>query len=217
MAHASFSALFITAHDKISLEGRPHSPPPHNLRMCFLCLTFPSPQILSQLLVQNLFQPSSGCHLPSSAHPETIPFAAHPQNDRVHPMSFVPELSLESTGIDGGFCRHSMGLQRESDTASWLHFHFSADLVEERVYSLWVEGCDELSSSLYSSVAGLGGSESSNCKYSCSPLWSSCSGGHLGLWIWSLTPLPTPNLEAVPKTAFTRPTLTQRQSIPQAT
>ena len=78
MVHATFSAFSITALDKISLEGRPHSPLPHNPRMCFLCLTFPSPQILSQLLLQN----------PLSAFLGTSP--ALPQHTPNYPLCFSP-------------------------------------------------------------------------------------------------------------------------------
>ena len=129
MAHASFSTLFITALYKISLEGRPHSPPPHNPRMCLLRLTFPSPQSLSQLLLQN--QPSSGCHPPSLSTHQTIPFAAHPQNDRVHPISSLqnclwsPLVLMEASADIPWGCK-------ESDTTEQLHFHFSAELVSKK-------------------------------------------------------------------------------------
>ena len=210
MVHATFSAFSITALDKISLEGRPHSPLPHNPRMCFLCLTFPSPQILSQLLLQN----------PLSAFLGTSP--ALPQHTPNYPLCFSPpewrnpshvlhtELSLESTGIDGVFCRHTMGLQRiRQDWATSLSLFCRLSL-KERVYSLWVEGCDELSSSPYSSVAGLGAESPLMANTAALHYKSSRSRGHLGLWIWSLTSLPTPNLGSIPKTAFTRPILTQR-------
>ena len=194
MAHASFSALFITALDKISLEGRPHSPPPHNLRMCFLRLTFPSPQSLSQLLMQNPLSAFLGMSPALPQHTPNYPLCCSPPEWQSPSHVLCTELSLESTGIDGGFCRHSMGLQRVRHNWATSLSLFCRLSLEERVYSLWVEGCDELSSSLYSSVAGLGAVSPLTANTAVLRYESSCSGGHLGLWIWSLTSLPTPNL-----------------------
>ena len=97
-----------------------------------------------------------GMSPPLPQHTPNYPLCCSPPEWQSSSHVLPTELSLESTGIDGGLCRHSMGLQRVSHNWATSLSLFCRVSLKERVYSLWVEGCNELSSSLYSSVAGLG-------------------------------------------------------------